>query len=172
VTDDVSAVVYDLDGTLVDLVVDWDEVARDVARVLEDHGVDASDADLWQMLDLADETNARDPVEEVIGEHECEGARLSTRLPHADELVECELPVGVCSLNCEAACHVGLETHDLAECVDAVVGRDSVATRKPNPEPLRATLRALGVDGNALFVGDSRRDELTAERAGITFEYV
>ncbi|WP_458188519.1 HAD family hydrolase [Haladaptatus sp. NG-WS-4] len=169
---DVSAVVYDLDGTLVDLVVDWNEVARNVASVLENHGVDASDADLWRMLDLADEADARDPVEDVIAEHECEGARRSTRLPHADELAEHDVPVGVCSLNCEAACHVSLETHDLTGYVDAVVGRDSMATRKPHPEPLRATLRALRVDGDAIFIGDSRRDELTAERAGLSFEYV
>ena len=35
-----DAVVYDLDGTLVDLAVDWDAVARDVASLLEARGVD------------------------------------------------------------------------------------------------------------------------------------
>ncbi|WP_049970145.1 HAD family hydrolase [Haladaptatus cibarius] len=171
-TDDVAAVVYDLDGTLVQLIVNWKAVAQDVAMELETHGVDASDADLWRMLDLADEANVRREIETIIGQHERDGARRSTRLPHADELLSRDVPVGVCSLNCESACHVGLETHGLARHVDAVVGRDSVSTRKPHPEPLRATLRELGVDGNAVFVGDSRRDELTAERAGIAFEYV
>ncbi|WP_266077907.1 HAD family hydrolase [Haladaptatus caseinilyticus] len=171
-TDDVSAVVYDLDGTLVQLLVNWKTVARDVTAELATHGVDASEADLWEMLDLADEANARDAIEAVIGEHERDGARRSIRLPHANELVSRDVPVGVCSLNCESACHVSLETHGLAEHVDAVVGRDSVATRKPHPEPLRATLRALEADGDAIFIGDSPRDELTAERAGITFEYV
>ncbi|RBI63906.1 HAD family hydrolase [halophilic archaeon] len=170
--DDVSAVVYDLDGTLVDLVVDWDAVAEEVAAVLGEGGVDASDADLWAMLDLADEAGLRPEVEAVIGDHECDGARNSTRLRRADELLDLTVPVGVCSLNCESACRVGLETHDLASSVDAVVGRDSVATRKPDPEPLLATLDALGVDGDAVFVGDSRRDELTAERAGVAFEWV
>jgi HAD superfamily hydrolase (TIGR01549 family) len=170
--DDVSAVVYDLDGTLVNLVVNWKRVAEDVDAVLSDHGVDASDVDLWAMLDLADEVNVRDTVETVIGDHECLGARRSKRLPHADELLRREVPVGVCSLNCEASCHVSLERHGLADAVDAVIGRDSVRTRKPDPEPLRATLRALGTDGPALFIGDSPRDELTAERAGVAFEYV
>ncbi|GAA0229771.1 HAD family hydrolase [Haladaptatus pallidirubidus] len=170
-TDDVSAVVYDLDGTLVQLIVNWKAVAQDVTVELERHGVDASDADLWRMLDLADEANVRDEIEAIISQHERDGARRSIRLPHADELLSREIPVGVCSLNCESACHVGLETHGLARHVDAVVGRDSVPTRKPHPEPLKATLRALGVDG-AVFIGDSRRDELTAERAGVAFEYV
>ncbi|WP_327052617.1 HAD family hydrolase [Halomicrococcus gelatinilyticus] len=170
--DDVSAVVYDFDGTLVDLVVDWNAVAEEVADVLATGGVDASDADLWRMLDLADEADLRPTVEDVISAHECDGARQSTRLRHADLVADHDVPVGVCSLNAEAACRVGLEVHDLAGHVDAVVGRDSVATRKPDPEPLIATLRRLDADGDALFVGDSRRDELTAERAGVAFEWV
>ena len=164
--------VYDFDGTLVDLVVDWDAVAEEVTDVLATDGVDAGDADLWRMLDLADEANLRTEVERVIGGHEREGARRSTRLQHADALGDHEVPVGVCSLNAESACRVGLEVHDLTVHVDAVVGRDSVPTRKPDPEPLLATLRRLGADGDALFVGDSRRDELTAERAGVAFEWV
>lgn len=170
--DDVSAVVYDLDGTLVNLVVNWKRVAREVAVVLDDRGVDTTGVDLWSMLDLADEANAREEVESVIGDHECDGARRSKRLPHADELLRRDVPVGVCSLNCEAACRVGLETHGLADAVDAVVGRDSIPARKPDPEPLLATLRAMDIDGPALFIGDSRRDELTAERAGVRFGYV
>jgi len=48
-----------------------------------------------------------------------------------------------------------------------------VATHKPDPEPLLATLEDLGVEpANALFVGDSPRDKETAERAGVAFESV
>lgn len=164
-----DAYVYDLDGTLVDLVVDWDRVAKEVASVLEVRGVDPPD-ELWDMLHLAEETGHRPTVEAVISAHEREGARVSPRLPAADLLPDHDVPVGVCSLNCEAACRVALKTHDLTDRVDAVVGRDSVATEKPNPEPLLATIRALGVDsGRVLFVGDSERDAVTAERAGVPY---
>jgi phosphoglycolate phosphatase len=48
-----------------------------------------------------------------------------------------------------------------------------VDTRKPDPEPLLAAADALGVDpGDALFVGDSESDELTAGNAGTRFSYV
>lgn len=168
-----DAVVYDLDGTLVHLAVDWDHVARDVVAVFADAGVDASEYDLWGMLDLADEHGVRSDVEAAIADHETEGAERSERLPLADTVADQQVPVGVCSLNCETACHVALDVHELASYVDSVVGRDSVATRKPDPEPLLATLRGLGVDaGDALFVGDSRRDKVTAERAGAAFRYV
>ncbi len=169
--DDYDAVVYDLDGTLVRLAVDWDAVARDVREVLESRGVSAPD-DLWEMLERSDETGHREAVEEAIAAHETEGARASERLVHADG-IPIGVPVGVCSLNCEAACRIALETHGLDESVRAVVGRDSVSTKKPDPEPLLAVLRELDVaPGRALFVGDSERDEVTAQRAGTDFRYV
>lgn len=170
-----DAVVYDLDGTLVHLAVNWNDVASDVISVFADAGVDASEYDLWGMLDLADEHGLRSEVEAAIAEHETVGAKESRRLPLADTVatVADEIPVGVCSLNCEAACRIALDVHDLTDAVDTVVGRDSVATRKPDPEPLLATFRGLGVDpSEAIFVGDSRRDEVTAERAGAAFRYV
>jgi phosphoglycolate phosphatase len=172
VTDD-DAVVYDLDGTLVDLLVDWEAVAADVADVLGDAGVDARGVGLWEMLNLADEAGVRDAVEAAIAAHEREGARRSRRRSTADELADGGPPAAVCSLNCEAACRLALETHGLDDLVEAVVGRDSVDTRKPDPEPLLAALEPLGVPPErALFVGDSERDAEAARRAGTAFRWV
>jgi phosphoglycolate phosphatase len=171
-----EAVVYDLDGTLAGLAVDWALVRRDVGRTLAEHGVDAADLDLWGMLERSREDDAlAAAVETTIADHECEGARTSERLACADSLLahSADLPIGVCSLNCEAACRLALERHGLGDRVRAVVGRDTVATEKPDPEPLLATLRGLDVPPErAVFVGDGQRDELTAERAGTAFRYV
>ncbi|AGB31546.1 HAD-superfamily hydrolase, subfamily IA, variant 1 [Natrinema pellirubrum DSM 15624] len=168
-----DAIVYDLDGTLVDLVVDWDAVATDVRAVYDDANLDPPGEGLWAMLEGAAEVGLHAEVEAAIAAHEHEGARSSERLAHADELLERSLPAGVCSLNCERACRIALEEHALSAAVEAVVGRDTVGTWKPDPEPLLATARRLEVEpGRALFVGDSERDLRTAERAGMDFEYV
>lgn len=168
-----KAVVYDLDGTLVELAVDWAAVATDVIAVYEEHGIAAAGEGLWTLLENADSHGIHDAVEETISRHEREGARNSRRCKHAAELTEQTVPVGVCSLNCEASCRIALETHDLAASVTTVIGRDSVPTHKPNPEPLLAAVEQLGVaPADALFVGDSPRDKETAERAGVAFEYV
>ncbi len=168
-----DAVVYDLDGTLVRLLVDWDDVAREAAGVFADADATVHGIDLWGMIDIAEEYGLREEVEAVISEHERDGARVSDRLPLADAVSGFGGPAGVCSLNCEDACRIALDTHDLSQYVDAVVGRDTVSTRKPDPEPLLATLDRLGVGpADAVFVGDSPRDELTADRAGVAFRYV
>lgn len=168
-----DAVVWDLDGTLVHLTVDWDDVADDVIETLDAHGVDAGGMDLWAMLDLAEEEGVRDEVEAVIADHESVGARESGRLPHADALGANGAAEGVCSLNCEDACRAALDAHGLTEHVDAVVGRDSVATRKPDPKPLLETIDRIGADPDStVFVGDSLTDEQAANRAGVEFLYV
>jgi phosphoglycolate phosphatase-like HAD superfamily hydrolase len=167
-----DAIVYDLDGTLVRLAVDWPAVHREVVSRLREDGVTVDDESLWELLDRAHREGFVAVVEGVITAHEHRGARAATRLPTADELPR-PVPVGVCSLNAESACRLALERHDLAAHVDTVVGRDTVGTYKPDPEPLLAAVRDLAVTPDqALFVGDSERDARTAERAGVAFQYV
>ncbi len=161
-----GAVVFDLDGTLVRLNVDWDTVAEEVGATLRSRGVDPPDS-LWGMLETADEHEYGAAVEEIISTHEREGAATSTRLPAADTIPD--RPTGVCSLNCEAACRIALSTHDIAG-VDVVVGRDSVGTEKPDPRPLLETVERLDCEPvMTVFVGDTERDATTAERAGIDY---
>ena len=165
-----EGVVYDLDGTLVDLAVDWGAVAADVEAVYEAAGVGPGGRSLWDLLGAAREHGLFDRVNDAIADHEREGARRSGRLPTADELVSLDRPAAVCSLNCEAACAVALETHGLSDHVERVVGRDTVDTWKPAPESLLAAVDALGVDpSRAVFVGDSPRDREAAERAGVDY---
>jgi phosphoglycolate phosphatase len=166
-----DALVYDLDGTLVRLDVDWDRVTDETAAVLAARGVDTDGMTLWDVLETAEQRGLRPKIEAKIREHEREGARSADRLALADRL-PADVPVAVCSLNCEAACRIALELHGLDRYVSVIVGRDSVATHKPDPEPLLAAIRALDAQpSRSLFVGDTERDETTAERAGVPFEW-
>lgn len=185
--DDYDAVVYDLDGTLVELAVDWGMVANAVLDVYAENAVKPPTDELWGLLEAAEQYGIGEPVEEAITLHERAGARDSTRLPLGDRLVEeagradavvgsdatsVPDPVGVCSLNSEAACRIAVDTHglDVAVDEDAIVGRDTVETYKPEPESLLATIDQLGSEpDHALFIGDSRRDAVTADRAGVDY---
>ncbi len=167
-----DAVVYDLDGTLVELAVDWDAVADDVAGVYAANALVPPTGDLWSHLDAAGEYGIADPVEAAVAGHERRGARESPGLPLGDWLAAGDdgRPAAVCSLNCEAACRIAVETHGLDDAVGAVIGRDTVENHKPDPEPLLAATEALDVDpARAVFVGDSASDRVTAERAGVPF---
>jgi len=172
VTEGYQAVIYDLDGTLVRLQVDWEQVREDVAAKFRVRGVDVAEDSLWELLERATHEPLERAVEETIAEHERQGARRADRLPTADEL-PLAVPVGVCSLNCEAACRIALELHGLDRYADVIVGRDTVERYKPDPEPLLHAAEALSASpSKTLFIGDSESDELAAERAGMPFEYV
>lgn len=171
-TDEYEAVVYDLDGTLVRLAVDWPAVHRDVVARLRKEGIPVDDEDLWELLGRAHRESFASIVERVITDHECRGAQAAELLPTAGELPR-SVPVGVCSLNAETPCRLALEQHGLDAHVETVVGRDTVGTYKPDPEPLLAAVEDLSATPErALFVGDSKRDKRTAERAGVEFRYV
>lgn len=168
-----DAVVYDLDGTLVRLVVDWEAVEHDLAALLSDSQRDPTELDAWELLAAAEEVGLGDAAEQAISSYEREGAREAIRLDTADEVTSWDVPVGVCSLNCEAACRIALERAGLLEQIAVVIGRDSHPTRKPDPGPLLAALDAMDAAPNdSLFVGDSHSDEVTAERAGVNFRSV
>lgn len=174
VRDGYDAVLYDLDGTLVRLAVDWERVREDVAALFRSLGHDPGERSLWDLLERADAVGGDLPtrVNDAVARHEREGARRSRLLPTAEELpaVAADRPVGVVSLNAESACRVALETHSIDDRVSTVVGRDTVAERKPHPEPLLTALRSLEVaPERALFVGDSGRDRRAADRAGVDF---
>lgn len=169
---DHDAIVYDLDGTLVRLDVDWDAAAREVTAILDDRGVDTADLSLWDMLERSVETDHRDVVGSAIAEYEIDGAENPQPLPLAGALPH-DVPVGVVSLNCEEACRRALSVHGLDGYVDVVIGRDSVDRFKPDPQPLLAAVEALDSDpSRALFVGDSASDKRTADDAGVDFKWV
>lgn len=168
-----DGIIYDLDGTLVDLNVDWDAVASAVETVYTDAGIDPGGRHFWELRDDAADYGLHDAVEAVITERELAGVEGSRRLPRADQLQETPLPVAVCSMNSERACREALRAHGLFDLVEAVVGRDSLELHKPAPEPALAAASHLGVDPvDVLLVGDSIHDEEMADRANMTFEMV
>lgn len=170
--DEYETVVYDLDGTLVRLNVDWDQARADTALALREHGLDDNGQTLWELFERGADEGFVDLVEQELAAHEREGARTSLRLDAANALPH-DVPTGVCSLNCEEACRLALNQHGLTDHIEAVVGRDSVSSKKPDPEPLLRTVDLLGGSPpDTLFVGDSERDEMTADRAGVAFRYV
>ncbi|WP_330633137.1 HAD family hydrolase [Halocatena halophila] len=171
--DSYNAIVYDLDGTLVDLAVDWQAAADPIAKIIRDHGGEPGAGDALDLLEDADALGIMAEIEPVLCEIECAGAENSDGRGLLSELETHELPVGICSLNCEAACETALATHGVGDDVDVIVGRDSVPHRKPHPEPLRTVVDRLGVaPETACFVGDSESDAITARRANTAFRRV
>lgn len=166
-----KAIVFDLDGTLVRLRVDWRVAQREMADLARSRaGVDYEGMTVWSML-RASQGDLRKALEAILQKREVEGAKMAERLPLADLLLHIrDRRVGVVSLNSRRSCEVALERTGLTDLVDALVAREDAERLKPDPEPLLKCIRILGSSPQeSVFIGDRERDRMTAVRAGTVF---
>ncbi|WP_299148706.1 HAD-IA family hydrolase [uncultured Tateyamaria sp.] len=76
--------------------------------------------------------------------------------------------VGICTNKPEGLAEQLLRDLGVRDAFGSLVGADTLPVRKPDPEPLFEATRRLGVDPRAcLLVGDSDTDRNTARAAGV-----
>lgn len=179
------AVIFDLDGTLIDSAPDIHAAAN---RLMARHGfapfspaetrsfigsgvphfiscclnaLDRSqDADLHAQL-----------VEDFMAEYET-SVTLTEVYPGVPEalsrLASDGVLMGLCTNKPQDPARAVLRHLGLSEHFPVILGGDSLPVRKPDPAPLLATVKAIG-RRDVIFVGDSEVDAETAQRAGVPF---
>ncbi len=181
-----GAVVFDLDGTLVDSAPDlaavlneildhegWpsqdlatvasmvgDGVAKLVERGFARAGADLGDDELSRLVDRFLARYAENPT------------RFTKPFPGVAETLSRLRRTGyrlaVCTNKNHGPTVTILRNLDLESYFGAVIGGDSLVRRKPDPEPLLAALDELSASpSSAVMVGDSRNDVAAARAAGI-----
>lgn len=181
-----AAVIFDLDGTLIDSVPDL-HVA--VNRLLNEEGQPAVTAEAVAhmvgegasrlverafaavdiVLSSAAAAHYTERFREIYLEAPCVRTTLMPDVREClDALATRGAPLGVCTNKPIAHTRAILERLDLARYFAAVLGGDSLTVRKPDAEPLLATLARLqAAPAASVFVGDSRIDLETARAAAV-----
>lgn len=181
-----AAVVFDLDGTLIDSADDLGAAANrllaaegrrpltpaevrkfigDGSRVFVDRAWAATGAP-------ADSPAALDAlVARFIVEYQSDVAGRTIAYPGAVETVarlkSAGIAVAVCTNKPQRPAELVLEALGFAPHVDAVAGGDRFAHRKPDPRHLLDTLALLGATSDgAVMVGDNEHDMAVAHAAG------
>ncbi|OSM02062.1 putative phosphoglycolate phosphatase [Magnetofaba australis IT-1] len=98
-------------------------------------------------------------------------ATNSTPYPGAlhtlNRLKQAGLPLGVVTNKPEHLAKQLLDQLDMSHWFGAILGGDTLASRKPDPEPLQQAAKQLGFDiAQGLMVGDSKTDVQAARNAG------
>lgn len=180
-----TAVVFDLDGTLIDSADDLGAAANRLLaaedrRALSDAEVRQFIGDgsrvfvqrAWAATGLPAGDEALDGlVARFIAEYESDVAGRTRPYAGAVETVmrlkSAGLKVGVCTNKPQRPAEMVLERLGFAAHLDAVAGGDRFAYRKPDPRHLEDTMRLLGAptDGTVM-VGDNEHDMSVARGAG------
>ncbi len=173
------AVLFDLDGTLVDTVP---FILASVRHAFEGYGSCPTDAE-WVAgigtplrAQLAAFARRPEDVEELFAryrrywlEHH---DRVTRPFPGAVETVralrERGHPVGIVTAKIEEGARRSLGHVGLLGEVGAIVGADTCARCKPDPMPVRVALERLGrAPSEAVLVGDSPHDVAAGNAAGV-----
>ncbi len=181
-----SLVIFDLDGTLIDSVVD---IAQALNAMLAARGCAALPADtvrsmigdgMRKLVERAllarglDATDLAEAERSVLELYTAEPVRLTTPYPGArgalERLRTAGLRLAVCTNKPAQLAETILARLELSEFFLRVVGGDSLPYRKPDPRVLQAVLTHFGAaPRDALMVGDSEVDAATAAAAGLPF---
>jgi HAD superfamily hydrolase (TIGR01509 family) len=177
----VDAVVFDLDGLLLDSEHLWDEAREALARERGGRWHERAQADMMGMSSpewsryMHDEIGLAESPEEITAEvvrrmEELYGERLPL-LPGAREAVErlaARWPLGLASSSNRPLIDLALELSGLAPLFRATVSSEEVARGKPAPDVYLETARRLGVSPNrAAAIEDSHNGILSAAAAGM-----
>ncbi|MEU3272782.1 HAD family phosphatase [Saccharomonospora sp. NPDC006951] len=178
-----DAVVFDMDGVLVDSEHLWEEnwtayaARHDVRWTPEDTAtVQGMSAPEWAAY-LADRSGTADTVEQV--EHAVVDGMIAAieageapLLPGADTMVEdvsAKVPIALASSATRKVIDAVLSTHGLAGAFTATVSSAEVERGKPNPDVyLEASARLGKSGGECLAVEDSSNGIKAAAAAGLT----
>ncbi|KPP85638.1 MAG: phosphoglycolate phosphatase [Rhodobacteraceae bacterium HLUCCO07] len=181
-----KSVIFDLDGTLADTSGDLIAAANACFRAmgagdLLDPGRDSGTALRGgkAMLRLGftrmgglreDEIEAWYPrlLEEYAGAIDRHTVLYPGAMAAVEALAGAGYGVGICTNKPEALAERLMRSLGARDAFGALIGADTLAVRKPDPEPLRETARRLGGDpARCLLVGDSDTDRMTARAAGV-----
>lgn len=179
----IKAVIFDFDGTLAVLNIDFSLMRDRVFELIRRFGVREDYLKEHYLLEIIDEVY---PILEkeslsqaetfyteahrILHDIELKAAEEGRMIPGAEEtlrrLRHMGIKVGIITRNCEEA--VRKVFPEIDDYCNVFISRDSIRKVKPHPDHLQAALKTLNVTGEeSIMVGDHTIDILAGKRVGM-----
>ncbi len=179
----IKAVIFDFDGTLAALNIDFSSMRERVFDLIKRSGIKEESVQERYLLEIIDEVYEmlweKNPSgaetfyresHDILHEVEMKAAGKGRLIPGAARtlkgLREKGLKVGIITRNCAEA--IRKVFPDINDFCDVFVSRNSVKKVKPHPDHLTYVMKSLEVSGEeAIMVGDHMIDIQAGKRVGM-----
>ena len=183
----VKAIIWDLDGTLIDFKINSINARRKAIKVLTNHGIPKGKLSiqksilenvkisrlLFKQHDLSSEEIQEiiTEVNNVVIEVERQAALKATLTKGMEEVLaylkKKNVKQAIFTYNTHANALLSLKTTHIASYFDIIVGRDDISNLKPHPNHVRKVCELLNVDvEDILIIGDTNSDIEAAINVG------
>lgn len=179
----IRAIIFDFDGTLAFLNIDFLLMRREVFELVDEFEVNRDSVRETYLLEIIDEVYhflmERGPsiaetfyekAYQILYQVEMDAASRGSLLPGVKELLislrNKGLKIGIITRNCEEA--VRRVFPEIDHYCDVFISRDSIRKAKPHPDHLNAVTERLGIYGEeAVMIGDHPLDIQAGKRVGM-----
>ncbi len=179
----IKAIIFDFDGTLAVLNIDFSSMRERVFDLMRRFGIREDAVQEKYLLEIIDEVYEmlwrRNPSgaeafyresHDIVHDVEMKAAEKGRMIPGTEgalrRLREKGIKVGIVTRNCEAA--VRKVFPDINDFCDVFVSRNLVGKVKPHPDHLTHVMRSLKISGeDAMMVGDHIIDIQAGKRVGM-----
>ena len=175
-----KAIVFDLDGTIVNLNVNWSKLKNLLSERLynlygirhEFHSITESLMKVLEQEDQKEFANFLSIIEQFELKNLEKSIYLEETLFFINNLESFKVQEGaklaVLSLNMRKTIIEALKNANLYEKIDYIVGREDLKRWKPNPEGLLKIQEHFGLKSEDLiYIGDLQKDIDTGKNAGV-----
>jgi len=178
----IDTVVFDFDGTLTKLNINFDQMRQAIYRLIARYGIGSHPFQNMFILEIINEASAllnksfgdssssfKKEAMKIIEAIELEAAKKGELFPNSKALLRKlgnrSLRTGIITRNCSTAVHTVFP--DVEDYCPVVVCRDDIDHVKPHPAHLTYTLSQLGgCSKTAIMIGDHPLDIETGQKAG------
>lgn len=162
--------IFDFDGTIFDLEIDWKELKTQLNKKYGSKTLDWTSKPLLECLDQLS-PEVRSKALAVIDEFELRGVSGGKFMSGAREIIQAIKEKGkrfaIVSRNGRKAILAAFKLHKLPT-PDMVVGRDDVLKQKPHPESVQLVFNKFKLALDSCFiVGDTYHDMEVGKQLGI-----
>ncbi|MQY69306.1 MAG: HAD-IA family hydrolase [Firmicutes bacterium] len=180
---EITTVLFDFDGTLIQLNLDFPNLYQEAYSLIERYGIDISPYRGLFLIELEEAITAslqrnnpekakrfQKEMREFLRKREIMAAKEAEVVPGAchtlKRLKKKGIKIGIVTRNCKEAVEIGLGKNDFA--YDLLLTRDDIRPVKPEPHSLEKALKVLtSKPEETIMIGDHPIDIRAGKKVGV-----